>query len=200
MSSRSSNTSKDWRDLTSSEALRLAGSIRRMAVKITNVFKDGVTTSASFWQLLGHLLLDNTTQETADAEVFSGVGFYARPPAGANAEAIVAFPGGPSNPVVVASRDEATRKKVAGACGQDEAFMFTSKVAIHMTASGEIQAYIVGGPVPIRVALVSDVDALWAKYNTHKHLGVTAGAALSGTPQLGVDTGGPATGSPVLRG
>lgn len=200
MSSGSSgNTSKDWRDLTSAQARELAGKVRRMAVSVTNVLAGVGTTTASFWQVVGHLLLDNTTRETADAEVFSGVGFYARPPAGANAEAIVTFPGGPSNPVIVASRDEATRKKVAGAALQDETFIYNSKVAIRFTASGLIQAYLVGGPVPVKLALASDHDALVSAYNAHKHLGVTAGAAISGIPQPG-DLGVAAVGSSVLRG
>jgi phage gp45-like len=198
MGSYSSNTSKDWRDFTSTQMRQLAGVIRRMAVTVTNIFKDGAT-PASFWQVVGHILLDNTTQETADAEVFSGVGFYARPPAGANAEAIIAFPGGPSNPCVVASRDEATRKAVAGAAAQDETFVFNSKVALRFTASGLIQAYLVGGPVPVKLALASDHDALVTAYNAHKHLGVTAGAAVSGIPQPG-DLGVAAVGSSVLRG
>lgn len=198
-SGNSGNTSKDWRDLTSAQARELAGKIRRMAVSVTNVLAGAGTTTVSFWQVVGHLLLDNTTKETADAEVYSGVGFYARPPAGANAEAIVAFPGGPANPAIVASRDEATRKKVAGACGQDETFVFNSQVAIRFTASGLIQAYLVGGPVPVKLALASDHDALVSKYNAHKHLGVQTGAGISGIPQVG-DIASAAVGSAVLRG
>lgn len=199
MGSNTGNTTKDWRDFTSTQARELAGKVRRMAVSVTNVLAGVGTTTASFWQVVGHLLLDNTTQETADAEVFSGVGFYARPPAGANAEAIVAFPGGPANPVVVASRDEATRKAVAGAAQQDETFVFNSKVALRFTASGLIQAYLVGGPVPVKLALASDHDALVTAYNGHRHLGVTTGGGVSGIPQPG-DLGVAAIGSSVLRG
>lgn len=200
MSSHSGNTSKDWRDLTSSARRELTGKIRRMAVSVTNVLAGVGTTTASFWQVVGHLLVDNTTRETADAEVFSGVGFYARPPADANAEAIVTFLGeSAANPVAIATRDEATRKKVAGAALQDETFMFNSKVAIRMTASGQIQAYLVGGPAPVQLALKSDVDAVISAYNAHKHLGVTAGVAVSGIPQPG-DIAPAAVGSSVLRG
>lgn len=182
----SGNTSKDWRDLTSAQAREIAGKLRRMAVRVT---------STRFWQVVGHLLLDNTTQETADAEVFSGVGFYARPPAGANAEAIVAFPGGPSNPVIVACHDEATRKKVAGACGQDETFVFNSQVALRFTASGQIHAYLVGGPVPVRLALQSDVDGAITAHNGHTHTDPQGGT--TGPP----NTVAPASvGSSVLRG
>lgn len=195
-SGNSGNTSKDWRDLTSAQARELAGKIRRMAVSVTNVLAGAGTTTASFWQVVGHLLLDNTTKETADAEVFSGVGFYARPPAGANAEAIVAFPGGPANPAIVASRDEATRKKVAGACGQDETFVFNSQVAIRFTASGLIQAYLVGGPVPVKLALASDVDAVGSAYNSHTHVETGGTTAPVPVPQRAPA----AVGSGVLRG
>lgn len=194
-SGNSGNTSKDWRDLTSAQAREIAGKVRRMAVSVTNVLAGAGTATASFWQVVGHLLLDNATKETADAEVFSGVGFYARPPAGANAEAIVAFPGGPANPAIVASRDEATRKKVAGAAQQDETFVYNSQVAIRFTASGLIQAYLVGGPVPVPLALKSDVDAAITAHNGHTHPDPQGG--VTGPP----NTIAPASvGSSVLRG
>lgn len=199
MGSHTGNTTKEWRELTSTHARELAGKVRRMAIGMTNVLAGVGTTTASFWQVVGHLLLDNTTQETADAEAFSGIGFYARPPAGANAEAIVAFPGGPSSPVVVASRDEATRKAVAGAALQDETFVFNSKVAIRCTASGLVQVYLVGGPVPVQLALKSDVDNAVTAYNAHKHTGVQTGGGISGPPQVG-DHAPSAVGSSVLRG
>ena len=194
MSSNSGNTSGDWRRLTSTDARRLAGMVRRVAIKVT---------SGSFWQGVGHLLLDNTTRETVDAEVFSGPGFYSRPPAGANSEALIAFPGGPSNPVIIASRDEATRKKVAGTCGQDETYFFNSQVAVRCTNSGLIEAYLVGGPVPVQLALKSDVDATIVAHNTHKHPGgtLTDGhgtiTGSTGTPDVAAP---PAVGSSVLRG
>lgn len=201
--SRSDNTSKDWRDLTSEQARRLAGTIRRMAVTITNIVKDGVTTSSSFWQVIGHLLLDNSTRETADAEVFPGVGFYARPPAGANAEAIVAFPGGPSNPTIIASRDEATRKKAAGNALQDETFVFNSKVAIRLSSSGLIQCFLIGGPVPLQLALKSDVDAVITAHNVHKHTGgslANSSGTLTGSSAVPDTLAPPSVGSSVLRG
>lgn len=188
MSSHSGNTTKDWRDLTSTQMRQLAGVARRVAVRLT---------SSAFWQTIGHLLLDNTTQETADAEVFSGIGYYARPPAGANAEAIQIHPGGPANPVLVAMRDEATRKKVAGAALQDETFVYNSKVAIRLTSGGRIQAYLVGGPAPVQLALKSDVDAVVSAHNGHTHPGVSPGAASTG---LTTNTAPAATGSSVLMG
>ncbi len=185
VSSHSSNTTKDWRDLTSTQARALAGLVRHVAVTLT---------SGDFWQTIGHLLLDSATQETAFAPPFSGIGFYARPPAGANVEAIQAHPGGPGNPVLIAMREEATRKKVAGFALQDETFVYNSQVAIRLTSGGQIQAYLVGGPAPVQLALKSDIDNTNAAYNAHKH------------PETGATTGptdhpaSPAVGSSVLRG
>lgn len=195
MGSNTGNTTKDWRDFTSTQARELAGKVRRMAVSVTNVLAGVGTTTASFWQVVGHLLLDNTTQETADAEVFSGVGFYARPPSGANAEAIVAFPGGPANPVVVASRDEATRKKMAP-LAQDETAMFNSRVAVYATAAGKVEARADGGTA-ISLATKADIDALATYIASHIHGGVTPGTGPSGPP-----AGPPphATGTQVLMG
>lgn len=187
MSSHTTNTTKDWRDFTSTEARKLAGLARRVAVRLT----DG-----AFWQTVGHLLLDNTTQETADAEVFSGIGFYARPPAGANAEAIQIHPGGPGNPVIVATRDEATRKKVAGFALQDETFVYNSQVAIRLTSGGLIQAFLVGGPTPVPLALKSDVDAVVSAFNGHTHL--ETGATTN--PVIPAQRAPSPTGSSVLRG
>lgn len=183
--SNSSNTTKDWRDETGAVARRLAGMVRRVAIRMT----QGVT-----WQAIGHILLDGS-KETLDAEVFSGIGFHSRPAADANAEAIVAFPGGPSNPVIVATRDEATRKRVADA-GQDETWMFNTKVAIRMTASGQIQAFIVGGPTPVKLALLSDVDSAVTAYNGHTH------PAPGGTTSavLPADRAPTPVGSSALRG
>ncbi|HEY6179067.1 MAG TPA: hypothetical protein VIX73_31655 [Kofleriaceae bacterium] len=196
MGSYTSNTSKDWRNFTSTQMRQLAGTVRRMAVGVTNVLSGVGTTTASFWQVVGHLLLDNTTRETADAEVFSGVGFYARPPAGANAEAIVAFPGGPSNPVVVASRDEATRKKSVGAANQDETYVYNSQVVLRLSNSGLIQAFLIGGPTPVALALLSDVQGVVSAYNGHTHA-VAGGTAAAVVPTQRAPA---PVGSSVLRG
>lgn len=187
MSSHSSNTTKDWRDLTSTQMRQLAGLARRVAVRLT----DG-----AFWQTVGHLLLDNTTRETADAEVFSGVGVYARPPAGANAEAIQIHPGGPSNPVIVATRDEATRKKMAGDALQDETFVFNSQVVIRLSNAGFINCYLLGGPTPVQLALKSDVDAVVSAFNGHTH--VETGASTN--PVIPAQRAPAPVGSSVLRG
>lgn len=204
MSSNIDNTTKDWRGNTSPEMRQLSGLVRRMAVTVSNVISGVGTTTASFWQLVGHLLLDST-KETVNAEVFSGVGFYARPPAGANAEAIVAFPGGSSNPVVVASRDEATRKKAAGGALQDETFVYNSQVVMKFSASGLIQAFLIGGPTPVALALKSDVDGVITAHNGHTHpagalVAPPGGGSVTGLTAVTTDTAPAAVGSSVLRG
>lgn len=203
MTSWTGNTSAEWRDGTGTDARRLAGLIRRMAVTVT---------SGVFWQVVGHLLFDNTTKETLDAEVFSGGGFYWRPKAGANAEAIVAFPGGPENPVIVALRDEDLRKKMAQ-LAQDEAAMVTTQVGVYATSAGKIEARAAGGTA-VELAKVSELNSLRSAYadllgfvqnqftgTGHGH-GVS-GAATTGTIPIGIPpSSAPAAypGTGVLKG
>jgi hypothetical protein len=147
------NTSAEWRDGTGTAARRLAGLVRRLAVKVT---------SGTFWQVVGHLLFDNKTPETLDAEVFSGGGFYWRPKAGANAEAIVVFPGGPENPVIVGMRDEDLRKKMAQ-IAQDEACMVNTQAGVFITNQGFVEARQDGGTA-VGLALESELNNLRGEY------------------------------------
>lgn len=132
--SSSTNTPQEWRDETSSTRREIRGAVRRMAITLT---------SGTFWQVLGHLLLDGTP-ETRHPEVFSGVGFYGRPKAGHNADAIVVFPGGSSNPVIIATRDEDARRAVAK-IAEDETAMFNSATAVTVRANGTVEIRGVGG-------------------------------------------------------
>ncbi len=147
------NTSVAWRDSTDTPARRLAGLVRRVAVKVT---------SATFWQVVGHLLFDNKTPETLDAEVFSGGGFYWRPKAGANAEAIVVFPGGPENPVIVGLRDEDLRKKMTH-LDQDETAMVNSQVGVFITRDGFVEVREDGG-TGVGLATIDELNNLRAEY------------------------------------
>jgi phage gp45-like len=133
--SRTDDTTRDTRDATSAEARGIAGMIRRMSIKLT---------SAPFWRTVGHLLLDGSDPETRDPEMFSGIGFYSRPSAGANAEAIVTFPGGASNPVIIAARDEDARKKHAD-LAQNETAMFNRLVIAVIKANGTMEIRTAAG-------------------------------------------------------
>lgn len=129
------NTSQESRAETSTLRREIKGAIRRMAVTLT---------SGTFWQVAGHLLLDPTKRETREAEVFSGIGFYARPKAGHNTDALVVYPGGAANPVIVATRDEAARKTMA-TLAEDETAMFNSRAGAVVRANGTVEIRAVGG-------------------------------------------------------
>lgn len=158
-------TTREFRDETSPDTRDWRGMIRRVAISLT---------SGASWQAIGHILLDGRTRETRDAEVFPGIGFYARPAAGVNAEAIVAFVGGASNPHIVATRDEDTRKKVAQ-LDQDETAMFNSTTIAAARKDGtfEVRSAPTGASQPMLLgttyraaedtmlnALVAATDAL----------------------------------------
>lgn len=193
--SRTLNGAADWREEVGTSARRLAGLVRRMAVTVT---------SGAFWQVLGHLLLDGKP-ETLDAEVFSGGGFYWRPAAGANAEAIVVFPGGPSNPCVVGLRDEGLRKKMAD-LAQDEAAMVTSQVGVYATAAGTIEARADGGTA-VKLAKASELDDLRAfvmqQFAAPGHTHGVSGAVTNSVVPVIVPVVAPVTaypGTSVLKG
>lgn len=93
----SGRTPQDFARDTDPMAIRLAGMVRRFVV---------ASTAKIVWRLTGVQLLDGDTEQR-DVEVFSGIGFYARPLASKDAtpEAIVVNVGGATVPVIVATRD-----------------------------------------------------------------------------------------------
>ena len=114
-------------------------------------------TSKVFWQLTGHRLPDGT-KETRNAEVFSGIGFYARPNANHRAEAVVIMPSGASQPIVVASRDEDARKAIANIAA-DETAMFNSATIILIKADGTVEIRTAAGTA-LNLATKQDLDIL----------------------------------------
>lgn len=169
------DTTRETRAATSSAARAALGAIRRMSITLT---------SAPFWRVVGHLLLDGVSKEGLDAEAFLGIGFYARPAAGAiNAEAIVVFPGGASNPIIVGCRDEDARKKHAE-LAQNETAMFNRGAIVVIKASNTVEIRTAAG-VAIPLATKADIDAL-ASFVSSMHLPVVGG---------GGGTAGPPTGS-----
>lgn len=179
------NTTRDWRDDVSPTRRRLDGLVRRMVVKLS---------SGVFWQVLGHRLLDGT-RETPQAEVFSGIGFYARPKASHRAEAIVVYPGGSSNPIVIATRDEDARRAVAS-IGEDESIAFNSSTIILIKANGTVEIRAAGGTAQ-PLATKADVQAL-ANYLQSMVLTVDVPGAVTVAPAPGsVPT---PSGTTVLKG
>lgn len=189
------NTVRGWREETSPERRRGDGMIRRMPVRLT---------AGVFWRVEGHRLLDGRTKEARDAEVFSGVGFYARPAAGAKAEAIVAFLGDDGqNPVVVATRDEAARKAIAQ-LEQNSTAMFNAGanatiVLIKPDGTVEIRR---GNGVAAKLPTLADYNALRtfvnAQFSGPGHTHATPSGTTTATTPVGTPPGAPA-GTVVLK-
>ncbi len=112
-----------------SKAREVAGLVRRMVI---------TRTRTAIWQVTGHRLLDGET-ETRDAELFGGIGFAARPSSEGDVEAIVAFPGGPGNPVIVATRQEAVRRVIGADLDADETQLHNSGTLIRIMADGTVE-------------------------------------------------------------
>lgn len=168
-------TAREFAERFHPARLAAMGAIRRMAITLTGT----LTAAKAIWQLVG-VRLPNGDLETQLAETFTGIGFYARPPATGKPEAIVIMVGQDAElPVVVGVRDEKTRAAIAGALKADETAAFNSIVILHMKADGTIEARSKNG-VAVPLALKSDVVAVDNKYANHIHLDST------GSP-----TGGP---------
>jgi phage gp45-like len=123
--------------------ISVRGMVRRMVVSLT----DKV-----LWQLTGVPLPDDNggvRPEVRSAEVYSGIGFYSRPPKTGMPEAVVlSLVGDASAPVVAATRDEKTRAEVLGDIDEDETAMFNSKVALLAKADGTIEVGAGSGTEP----------------------------------------------------
>lgn len=110
------------------------GMNRRMVVTLTN---------SARWQLLGQRG-GQGGDEVIDAEAFTGIGFYSRPPASGKPEVITTAIGGSKTTVIVAARDEATRKAVAQ-IAQGETAVYNDKAIIVVKADGTVEIRLVGG-------------------------------------------------------
>ncbi len=86
-------------------------------------------------------------EEPDDHELFANVGFIARPPKGANAEAIAVRVGARDHGIIVATRDAETLQAVVAKAGlgADETLVYTSKVVVKITADGEVLIGRIGG-------------------------------------------------------
>lgn len=173
---------------------RLVGATRRMVI--------GLHRAGAKWRLDGH----DHVKETVDAEVFSGIGFTSRPPAG-QGEVIVVFPGGPNHGCIVATRDEKTRAAIAGALEADETATFNSQTIVLHKADGTIEARSSAG-VAVPLATKADVDAVvlylkkqFDSLNGHAHA-TPSGPTTTLVEASGTSNGTcPApTGTTVLKG
>lgn len=196
--SNTDSTTEGVRSEGAVQARNVRSVVRRMAVRVT---------SGPFWQGVGALLLDGITKEVREAEVFSGVGFYARPPAGANAEGVLVYEDGAENPYMVGTRDESTRRKVFpknAPLGQDETAAFNSSAVLHIKA-GKVLAYLVGHIADaVGLAKTSELNNLRAfvaaQFSGPGHTHAVTGGATTTTVPVGSVPAVDYVGTTVLKG
>lgn len=190
-------TSEDHAEQTGPTQRLLHGLNRRVALTRA----DGT----SRWQVLGYR--GPAGRETFDVEPFTGIGFFSRPPSSGKPEAIVTAIGGSKTSAIVATRDEATRKAVAGGIDADETILYNSVAVVYVKKTGIVEIRLANGTA-LPLALKSDVDEAIAKlnafitaYKIHVHGGVTTGAGISAVPTVvTVSSAAAATGTTVLKG
>lgn len=192
--SSSDSTIEETRAENSVDRRNALGMLGRMAVRVT---------SGPFWQGVGALVFG--IPEKRQGEVFSGVGFYSRPAPGVNAEAIFGYPYGPENPVIIATRDEDTRKRVAK-INQDETIAYNTVAALLVDKDGHIHAKLHNGTTK-RLAFADDLNNLRGfvkqQFFGAGHVHQVTGAATTATTPVVVPVPLPATdydGTDVLRG
>jgi hypothetical protein len=184
-------TSEDFAEETSPFRRFVRGMIRRVKVTLSE---------GSKWQVLGGKG-GKGGPETFEAEPFTGVGFYSRPPAsGGNPEAIAVAFGGNAAMAIVGTRDEATRQAVAGNLDDDETMTFNTSTIVYHRKNGTLEIRAPNGTA-IALPTLADYNALRLAFNGHQHFVNTAGtaAAQSGTTAVPGSTVGPPTGTTVLK-
>ncbi len=115
--------------VTNPTLVRAMGAVRRFVITLTD---------RALWQVAGVLMPDG--REAHRSEIFGGIGFYARPPAGVEAEAIAVMVGDATVPTIVGVRDEATRAAVVGDIRADESAMYNSQALVYVKDDGTIEA------------------------------------------------------------
>lgn len=110
----------------------MRGMVRRFTVS---------TSRLPIWRLLGVRGADGD-DEVVSAEVFSGVGFAARPAAAGTPEVIAVTVGGSKAVVVVASRDEKTLAGIRATMGElaaGDTLVYSSAAIVHVRANGTVE-------------------------------------------------------------
>jgi phage gp45-like len=134
-------SAKDLAAVTDRARHQLRALVRRMAVK--------TATRAAAWLVTGARELAGDASQL-EAEVFAGIGFYARPAATGQPEAIVLNIGADARaPVIVATRDHGSLKTVLGQLGTPPA---AGEVLIYAGAGKAVVLLKADGTVEIRQA------------------------------------------------
>lgn len=157
-------TAEDHARENSPTAVKVRNMIRKLSIKFTR---------RVLWRLVGH---DDVDEKDIDAEAFTGVGFYSRPPEGGSAEVIVVSLGGPRARAIVASRDEATRKTIAE-LAENETAIFTTLSTVVIKADGTVEIRSKNGTA-LPLATKADLDALLSAITSAAVLGGDGGATL----------------------
>lgn len=197
MGSRADDTVYDARHQHHSERRSMFGTLRRFAITVTRT---------SFWQGVGLLLIDQKTKETEKAEIFPGIGIYARPPVGTNSEGIVGYLGADAqNPVWLGVRDEDTRRFVMDQAhpAANETFLYNSLARLMIRKDGSIVVRFPGAASDIRLATIQDLNGLATYVRAQSgadggpgHVHATpSGPTTSTTAAPSTDGGGPYTGT-----
>lgn len=147
--------------------IRVAGMVRRMAISLT---------TKVLWQLVGFRLPDGSF-EVVNAEAFTGIGFFSRPPTSGKPEAIVLSVGDASVPAIVAVRDEKTRAAIVGALKVGETAMFNDQALVYIKDNGTIEARSAAGTAA-PLATKADLDALKSAIQGWTPVPNDGGAAL----------------------
>lgn len=189
-------TSEELRQITDRIWRRVMGALRRVAVELT----DG-----GAWRVGGYEKL----KEKFRAEVYSGVGFYARPLASAAVDAIVNFVGNAEHGAIVATRDEGLRQKHMGDAPEDTTGMYNSQVGVFCDDDGVVRIRQPNGSTT-RLPTMADFNALrtyvinqFSTASGHTH--VVSGGATTTTTTVNAPGTAPtfspaaAVGTPLLE-
>ncbi len=152
------------RERASEAALELGNMVRRV------IFGD---TAGGLWGILGYETDDDAEGDDAEpVETFQGIGIYARPATGDNAEGIMLHVGGQAeHPVLAAFRNEDARKRMVAKFGDidpGEVAFFPSAgdVRVLLKTDGTIE---IGGLATQQLATKTDIEILRAWLAAHGH-------------------------------
>lgn len=166
------------------------GMIRRVAISLATGTK---------WQWRGQRG-GAGGDEIYDAEPFTGIGFFSRPPASGSPEAILNAVGGSKNTVIVATRDEKTRRLIDADVPAGATCVYNDKAMILVKPDGTVEIRLIGGAA-IALPTLADYNALRNAYNSHTHPVATTGSATAqtGTASATAATVAAPTGTTVLK-
>jgi phage gp45-like len=154
---------------------KLRAPLSKMSVKFRALIRRMIVTRSE----KGLWALDGFDDEHEDGlEPFPGIGFYSRPAATGEPEALVVKVGGGStHAVIVATRDEKVRQAIAAAkdLAVDETIVFNSTGAlIHFKADGSVEVQPAAGQVVNVRRAGASIDQLVTKNDFINHMHATA--------------------------